>query len=76
MGSWKSRRWAGALLALAAAFFAWRGIAVLAPGLDRSTVDRSRDGGPPRIELEEEGAAVVVLGLDQTLIDALNRSTP
>ncbi len=76
MGSWKSGRWAGALLALAAAFFVWRGMGVLLPGPDRSTVDGSRDGGPPRIELEEEGAAVVVLGLDQTLIDALSRSTP
>ncbi len=76
MGSWKSRRWAGALLALAVAFFVWRGIGVLVPSLDRSRVDGSDDAGPPRIELGEEGAAVVVLGLESTLIDALNRSAP
>ena len=82
MGSWKNRRWAGALLALAAAFFVWRGVGVPVPGLDRSRVDAGGggrdggDGGPPRIELVEEGAAVVVLGLESTLIDALNRSEP
>ena len=76
MGSAKNRRWAGALLALAAAFFVWGGIGVLlpgpGPGPERGTVDPSLDGGPPRIELEEDGAAVVVLGLGQTLIDALS----
>ena len=80
MGSSKNRRWAGALLALAAAFFVWGGIGVLlpgpGPGPERGTVDPSLDGGPPRIELEEDGAAVVVLGLGQTLIDALSSSAP
>ncbi len=76
MGSSKSRRWAGALLALAAAFFVWRGMGLPVPGLDRSPADGNGDGGPPRIELAEGGAAVVVLGLGQTLIDALSGSAP
>ena len=80
MGSSKNRRWAGALLALAAAFFVWGGIAVLSPGSgpdpERRAADPGIDRGPPRIELEEDGAAVVVLGLESTLIDALSRSAP
>ena len=72
MGSSKNRRWAGALLALAAAFFVVGGISVLLLGPDRSRVDGRSDGGPPRIELEEDGTAVVVLGLASPLIDALN----
>ena len=78
MGSAKNRRWAGALLALAAAFLVWGGIGVLSPGPGpgpaRSTVEPSLDGGPPRIELDEGGAAVVVLGLESSLIDALSGS--
>ena len=76
MGSRKNRRWAGAIIALAAAFFVWGGFNFAVPGLDRSPADGSGDGGPPRIELVEEGAAVVVLGLESTLIDALTRSAP
>ena len=72
MGSAKNRRWAGALVALAAAFFVVGGMGILLLGPDRSPVDGSRDGGPPRIELEEDGAAIVVLGLESPLIDALN----
>ena len=82
MGSPRNRRWAGALLALAAAFFVWGSIVVLEPGSDRSAVagnaevDGDADVGVPRIELAESGAAVVVLGVESTLIDALNRSPP
>ncbi len=89
MGSRKNRRWAGALLALAAAFFVWGGIVVLVPGSDGSTIaggdEVRRDAGAvgggagagvPRIELLDQGAAVVVLGLESTMIDALNRSPP
>ena len=76
MGSRKNRRWAGAMIALTAAFFVWGGIGVLLPGPERDTVEGGTDGGPPRIELVEEGAAVVVLGLEWTLIDALTRSAP
>ena len=43
MGSSKNRRWAGALLALAAAFFVWRGIGVLVPSLEPGP-DRILDG--------------------------------
>ncbi len=76
MGSSKGRRWAEASLALAAAFFVWIGIGIVVPGLGGNGIRGTDDGGPPRIELAEAGTAVVVLGLEPALIDALSRSVP